>query len=53
MAELVRDEKEHSDWFPRNSPYFAIRNAKMDRSRTDFNDWSFWKDIQKNTFCVK
>ena len=33
-----------------SSPNFAIRPAKMDRSRTEFTDLCSWKDIQKKTF---
>ena len=29
-TELVRAEKEHSDWLPERSEFFAIRTAKMD-----------------------
>lgn len=36
MAELVYDGKEISDWFPVRDPYFAIRIAKIDCSRTHF-----------------
>ena len=37
MAELVHGEKEHSDC-SLSGPNFAIRTAKMDRSRTKFTD---------------
>ena len=48
IAELIHDKKEHSDWFPQG------RGAKMDRSRTAFNDWRFWKRIQKKpVWCKK
>ena len=33
-----------------SGPNFAIRTAKMDRSRTDFIDLYFRKDILKETF---
>ena len=32
-------------------PNFAIRTAKLDRSRTYFIDLCSLKDIQKETFC--
>ena len=35
-----------------SGPNFATRTAKMDRSRTDFTDLCFWKDIQKKTFWL-
>ena len=31
-------------------PYFGIRTAKVDRSRTDFTDFFSWKDVQKEAF---
>ena len=33
VAELVRAEKEHSDWLPEPSKFSYIRTAKMDRLR--------------------
>ena len=36
-AELVRVEKENSDWFPLDLN-FAIGTAKMDRTRTNFSE---------------
>ena len=48
MIELVHHEKKHSDWFPGQSIF-----CYTDRSQTDFNDWCFWKDIQKKAFLCK
>ena len=36
-----------------SGPNFAIRTAEMDRSRTEFTDLCFWKDIHKETFWRK
>ena len=33
-----------------SGPNFAIRTAKMDRSRSEFTDLCSWKEIQKKTF---
>ena len=51
MAELVQGEKEQSKLIGSLSgPNFAIRTAKMDRSRTEFTYSCSWKLIQKKTF---
>ena len=44
MAELIRAEKEISDWFPEQSE-FPIRTAKMDRSRKDLTKSCFRKIV--------
>ena len=36
-----------------SGPIFATRTTKMDRSRTDFTDLCFCKDIQREHFGVK
>ena len=36
-----------------SGPYFAIRTTKMDRSRTDFIDLCFIKDVQRKHFILR
>ena len=51
MAELVQGEKEHEFWLvPWAVRILLQTDAKMDRSRTEFTDLCFWKEVQKKTF---
>jgi len=48
MAELVRAEKELSDWFSERSEV-PTRTAKMDRSRKDLTKSCFGKILEEKT----